>query len=584
MKYKQLTRILAPSEKRSMLILALLMVIGMLLEVMGVGMVIPAIAIITTPDISVSYPALKPIVTYLGSPSQGRLVVWGMVTLATVYLVKSIFLMFMIMYQNKTIFSIQVSLSKRLFEGYLYQPWSFYLQRNSAQLITNATTEVSVFISNTLQPFITLLSEGLAQIGIVTLLIFFNPLGAITTFMTLGCVLLTFQHFSRHRILSWGKARQLHEKRRVLNLQQGLSAIKEVKLLGCEDAFLQRYDVDNKGYALVARKQKTLLELPRLLIEWLAVMGLLILTLTMSIQGKSMVVLLPTLGLFAAGAFRAMPALNRIMAAIQSLRYGAPTVTHLLHEFNLFHQMRCFKDVKSPLSFDTALVLRHVNYTYLNSNKMVLKDINLTIPQGTSVGFMGASGAGKSTLIDIILGLLTPTDGVVTCDNVDIQENLRGWQDQIGYVPQSIYLTDDTLRQNIAFGIPISEINSVKVENALKAAQLEDFVAGLSKGLDTVVGERGVCLSGGQKQRIGIARALYHDPAVLVLDEATSALDFETEKNVMRALNYLYKTKTILIIAHRLSTISSCDWIYKMENGRVMKQGALSDIMLHENN
>ncbi len=582
MLYNKLKKILLPSEVLRMLMLTFFMLIAMLLEVIGIGMVIPAIAIITTSDISSRYPILNPLLAYLGNPPQEQLVIWGMMMLGSVYLIKTIFLITMIGYQNKFIFSVQASLSKRLFSVYIHQPWCFYLMRNSAQLIASATTEVSMFISNALQPFTALLSEGLALIGIVALLMFFNPLGTSVTIMVLACFLFIFQSLVRHRVLSWGSARQRYEKGRILNLQQGISSIKDVKVLGREGAFLKRYNIDNEGYAFVARKQKTLLELPRLLIELLAVVGLVILTLMMIFQGKTMAVLLPTLGLFAAAAFRSMPALNRIIGAIQSLRYGIPVIEHLLHELNLSSQKNNSK--ASPFFFNKKLVLSNINYSYPNSEESVLKNINLTITRGTSVGFIGRSGSGKSTLIDIILGLLVPTDGTVKCDDVDVQSNLRGWQNQIGYVGQSIYLTDDTLRQNIAFGIPESEINEVKIDKALKAAQLDDFVMSLAKGLDTVVGERGICLSGGQKQRIGIARALYHDPAVLILDEATSALDSETESKVMLCLNNLCKTKTILIIAHRLSTLSNCDWVYKMEKGCIIRQGVLNDLIVCEEN
>ena len=584
MTYKKLTQILLPSEQYRMFGLILLMLIAMLLEMTGIGMVIPTIAVMTTPNLAESYPLLKPSLTALGNPSQAQLVVWGMGMLAGVYLAKTFFLMWMIGYQNKFVFSVQASLSKRLFTGYLHQPWSFHLQRNSAQLITNATVEVGMFISNSLQPCMTLLSEGLALIGILILLFAFNPLGAITTFTTLGCAIFTFQYLVRHRILRWGEARQHHEKLRILNLQQGLGGMKDVKLLGREDDFLQRYAIHNQGYALIARKQKTLLEWPRLLIEMLAVTGLAILTLTMTLQNKSMTVLLPTVGLFAAAAFRTMPSLNRMLGSIQSIRYGLPTINHLLSELKLFNKALDSNVSKKLFPLEEAFVLTNIDYIYPNSCDVTLKDINLTIPRGASIGFIGTSGAGKSTLIDIILGLLRPNRGDVKCDGVNIQSNLRGWQDQMGYVPQSIYLTDDTLRQNIAFGVPANEIDNASVDKALKAAQLNDFITSLPEGLETMVGERGVCLSGGQKQRIGIARALYHDPAVLVLDEASSALDSETEKEVMHAINGLHGIKTILIVAHRLSTISNCDWIYKLEQGRIVQQGSFKDMMNQASN
>jgi ABC-type multidrug transport system fused ATPase/permease subunit len=232
-----------------------------------------------------------------------------------------------------------------------------------------------------------------------------------------------------------------------------------------------------------------------------------------------------------------------------------------------------------PMAFRTGISLENVSYRYPTGHADALSDVSLTMPHGSSVGLVGGSGAGKSTLVDIILGLLDPSSGRVTVDGVDIGSNVRGWQDQVGYVPQSIFLCDDTLRRNVAFGIPDGRVDEAAVRRALRAAQLEDFVAALPQGLDTTVGERGMKLSGGQRQRIGIARALYHDPQVLVLDEATSALDTETEKGVMEAVNALHGAKTLIIIAHRLTTVANCDLLYKLENGRVVQSGSFAEVV-----
>ena len=290
-------------------------------------------------------------------------------------------------------------------------------------------------------------------------------------------------------------------------------------------------------------------------------------------QNKSMESLVPVLGLFAVSAFRLMPSANRLLNATQSVRFSFPAFINLYKEFCLLDETKSLKEY-SPLPFKKALVLDGVDFYYpLTEETLVLKEISLSIKQGESIGFIGSTGAGKSTLVDIILGLLMPVAGVVKVDGVDIRTNLRGWQDKVGYVPQSIFLTDDTIRRNIAFGLSHDNIDEVAVVGALRAAQLEQFVNSLPEGLDTLVGEGGVRLSGGQRQRIGIARALYHNPSVLVLDEATSALDIATENDFMEAVCALKGDKTLIIVAHRISTVEHCDYLYKMQGGKIVQEG-----------
>jgi ABC-type multidrug transport system fused ATPase/permease subunit len=282
--------------------------------------------------------------------------------------------------------------------------------------------------------------------------------------------------------------------------------------------------------------------------------------------------MLPTLGLFGAAAFRLMPSVNRMLAAVHSLRFGLPVIDTLHAELKLAVPEAIGRH-SSFIPFHARLELEQVTYTYPSVTEPALKDISLAIQRGESVGFIGTSGAGKSTLVDILLGLLTPDSGVVRVDGEDIHHALRNWQDQIGYVPQSIFLTDDTLARNVAFGLSNAQIDEVAMWQAIRAAQLDEFVHSLPQGLNTLVGERGVRLSGGQRQRIGISRALYHDPAVLVLDEATSSLDTATEHDVMQAVNALRGRKTIIVVAHRLSTVEHCDRLYRLERGHITGQG-----------
>jgi ABC-type multidrug transport system fused ATPase/permease subunit len=575
---KKLWRLMTASQRREGIVLLILMFVGMALETLGVGLVVPALALMTHGDMATRYPPFARWLAMLGNPSRERLVVGGMITLVTVYTAKAAFLSFLAWRQLRFVYRLQAQISQRLFAGYLRQPYTFHIQRNSAQLIRNALGEVHILTQNGVMEMLTFLAETLVVLGIFALLVYVEPVGALLSVGALALAGWGFYQITRNAMLRWGEARQQHEGMRIQHLQQGLGAVKDVKLLGREMEFIARYRAHSDAFARIGQRQNTLQQLPRLAIELLAVSALAALVITMIGQNRPLDALLPTIGVFAAAAFRIMPSANRIMNAVQITRHALPVVNTLYEEMTVLDASAAVvRGTKLP--FDRVLSLDEVQFRYPGTDTPALRGISLTIEAGTSVGFIGGSGAGKSTLVDVILGLLTPQHGAIRVDDVDIQTNPRGWQDNIGYVPQHIYLTDDTLRRNIAFGLPDEQIDELAVQRALRAAQLEQFVAELSMGLDTMVGERGVRLSGGQLQRMGIARALYHDPPVLVLDEATSALDTATERSVMEAVRALHGTKTVIIVAHRLTTIEHCDRLYRLEVGRIAETGGPSGII-----
>lgn len=577
----QLTQILENKEKKKIYLLLVLMLIGTVLEILGVGIVIPALGVITIKDVGETYPELVPWLEIIGSPNQKQLVIIGMSALATVYLAKGLFLVFLIWMQTKFIFGLQASLSQRLFSGYLKQPFIFHLQRNSAQLIRNATSEVYQF-ANVVQAVMQGITEFLVLFGISVLLLIAEPTGATIVVVILTLFASGFYWLTRGKILGWGEKRQYHEGLRIQHIQQGLGAAKEIKLLGREDNFALQYSNHNYGTVHVLQRQAFIQQIPRISLELIAVIVLATLVIIVVIQSKAIETFIPTLGLFAAAAFRLMPSANRLIASIQQIRYGFPAIDTLNKELKLIGEDIERTEVISvkKQQFNGNIVLKGVDYNYPNTKQKTLYDINIEIKYGTSVGIIGESGAGKSTLVDIILGVLVQKNGKVLVGSIDTQSNIRGWQDQIGYVPQTIFLTDDTLKKNIAIGLADSEINEKAILNAVNAAQLTQFVNSLPNGLDTFVGERGVRLSGGQRQRIGIARALYHDPSVLVLDESTSALDNDTEKDVMEAITALHGKKTIIIVAHRFTTVAHCDKLFKLENGKVIAEGKVSELLV----
>ncbi|MBU2538884.1 MAG: ABC transporter ATP-binding protein/permease [Proteobacteria bacterium] len=573
----KLWQTLSSKERHSAISLLCLMLIGMVLEMLGIGLVIPALALMTQNDLVLRYPVVAVWLNRFGSPTHEQLVIAAMLVMLGAYAVKFSCLSFLVWRQASFVFGLQASLSLRLFAGYLRQPYIFHLQRNSAQLIRNIAGEVCLFTSVT-QSVILLITEGLVMLGVTALLFIVEPFGTLIVVMTFGLAGGGFHLLTRRSILRWGEARQYHDGFSIQHLQQGLGGVKDVKLLDREDDFLAQYQLHNIGSAQASRRQSALQALPRLWLEFLAVFGLAVLVLVMIRQGKPLLNLMPVLGLFAAAAFRLMPSINRMLNSLQNVRYASPVI-------NTLHQELCLLNAPpSPprgevLPFNHSLTLEGVGFSYPSAEFSSLCEISFSIPKGSMVGFIGRSGAGKSTLVDIILGLLTPDSGVIKVDGKDIQTNLRGWQSQIGYVPQAIFLTDDTLRRNVAFGLANDQIDEAAVQRAIWAAQLEEFVAALPDGLETVVGERGIRLSGGQRQRIGIARALYHDPPVLLLDEATSSLDTATERGVMDAVCSMHGEKTIIIVAHRLSTIEHSDYLFRLKKGRIVEEGETSMIL-----
>jgi ABC-type multidrug transport system fused ATPase/permease subunit len=567
-------RLLGAAERRRALVLVGLMVVGMALETLCTALVAPAIALMMRQNQAADYPLMQQLLAALGNPTQVELVVAVMLGLVVIFFTKNVFLAYLAWRQTRFAYGVQAQLAHRLFAIYLRQPYTFHLQRNSAQLIRNVTGEVSLF-TQTIISGLNVGTELLVLFGISCLLLIVEPLGTLIAVSVLGGSAWIFHQATRTRLADWGTARQKHDGLRMQHLQQGLGGAKDVKLLGREEDFIDQFRVHNAQSARVGQYQAALQMLPRLWLEMLAVLGLATLVVTMLLQGRDMSVIFPTLGLFAAAAFRLLPSVNRVLAAVQILRYTLPVVDTLQRELRL-------QTVEAPgghprvrekiAEFQDEIRLCDVTFTYPAAETTAIRGVSIRIAKGDSVGLIGTSGSGKSTLVDLILGLLAPSTGRIEVDGRDIQDDLRAWQDQIGYVPQTIYLTDDTLRRNVAFGLPDADIDDAAVRRALRAAQLVEFAAALPKGLDTAVGERGVRLSGGQRQRIGIARALYHDPPVLVLDEATSALDTDTEREVMYAVTALHGAKTVLIVAHRLSTVGGCDRLYRLENGRIVEE------------
>ena len=566
--------IMSSSHKRSLAILTILIFIGMLFEILGLGIIIPIIGLLSNPQSIYNYKITNIIFTKLGHPSNASIIIISMGFLAVLYLVKAIYLTFLNWKQSAFSSEFTAHISHKLYSGYMYMPYVNHLERNSAILIRNIQNEVSIFTSLT-QSIIFLSSEISVIGGVIILLVSLEPAGALLVGAFLALAIFLYYTISKKYISVWGQKRQEYTGVISQNLMQGLGGIKDIKLIGKEDYFLNEFKHKNDSLSNINSKINTTDQLPRLYLEFVAVASLSGLLIIMVVSKKSIDHIIPTLGIFVAAAFRMIPSINKIMFSSQRIIYSMPVLDLLYNEFKMFGALTYKKSsVSSPIYFNDHISIKSLNFKYHASQSQTLTNINFEIKKGESIGIIGESGAGKSTLVDILLGLLSPDSGGIFVDNISITgKNLRDWQLNLAYVPQNIYLTDDTLRKNIALGISDDEINDELLHNAIKGAQLTDFVNTLQNGIDTKVGERGVRLSGGQRQRIGIARALYRNTEVLVFDEATSALDNQTEKEVMDAINNLKNTKTLIIIAHRLSTISKCDRVIKLSKGQIVEIG-----------
>jgi ABC-type multidrug transport system fused ATPase/permease subunit len=581
--FQQFWQIIDQRQRNRGLRLVIITVVGSFLEAAGVGLVIPFIAIIMSADFVLpsflieQWPGLAVV-------SRTQLVVGAVVVFLLFYLAKSLFSLWLAACQAGYYYSLQEAISGRLFKSYLYRAYAFHLQHNSAKLLSNTMTESMQFSIGFTAAAVLMLNDFLIIVMILVVLFLVEPAGAIMSFVLFGTMSLLLFTISKKRSVTWGEARQEKERLRIKSAQQGFNGVKDIKLYGRENIFISQYLKETRISLEAGRKQTILQNVPRIFLEMVAVFALCGLVIFLFVSGDEAKIV-TTLGLFAAAAFKLLPTTARLVQSGQAIVFNRPVVSFIYNELveteNLDHSNNDASGVFDPeVRFVKNINLSNLSFTYEGVDQAALASISLNIDAGKMIGFIGYSGAGKSTLIDCILGLIHPSSGELKIDGESItSRNVTGWQRKLGYVSQVIYLLDGSLRENIGFGIPSDAVDEQKLMNAVEKAQLTEFIDSLPDGLETMVGERGVRLSGGQRQRIGIARALYDNPPVLVLDEATSSLDTDTEREVMKAVEELQGSKTILIIAHRFSTIENCDYVYKLDKGRIVAQGEPQDVL-----
>ena len=567
---KKINFLITKRQRKGLVILTLLLFVGMVLEVFGLGILIPTLSIILDSETIDKTPLLSIIRNYFSELSDKNFTYLFLTFIVLVYFLKSLFIVFLTFKQNRFLSNIIAHISNNLFSSYMSQPYRFHLNRNTSELIKNIQVEIN-YLYNLLLSLITITIEGGFIVAILSTLIYIEPVGAISIGIFYGILSIVFLRFTKRKLNIWGQMRQNIDAQLSKTAIEGLGAIKDLLILGKATFYIDNFSNKNYLKARLNSNQGTVSQIPRFYLEFISILGLVSFIILLFVQGKDTNNLITILGVFVAATFRMIPSLNRVIAGSQSIKYYMSSLDIIFSEINSFNNLTIQETSIKNFSFKNKIELNKLHFGFIES-EMVLEDINLTIKHGQTVGLIGESGCGKSTLVDLIIGLHQPTSGKISIDGKDNLQMNQTWKNNIGYVSQTIYLIDDSIAKNIALGLPENKINYPKINDVLKQVQLEKFINTLELGINTKVGERGVQLSGGQRQRIGIARALYNDPSILVLDEATSALDTNTEVEVMKSVNNLRKGKTIIVVAHRLSTIDNCDIVFEIKNKSISQK------------
>lgn len=580
--YKVFNLLTLPEKKKSFLLLLMIVLMGFL-DTAGLVSILPFLTILSNPDLIETNNLLNIIFEYtktFGVQNKEQFLFFLGVVIF-------LFFIFSLSFKALTSYAMarftqirEYSIGKRLIESYLHQPYSWFLNKHSANLGKNILSEVENVVNKGINSILVLVSQSVVVLFIVIILMITDIFLALTLFFILGTMYVIISIITKNKVKNLGKVSFKANEDRYTVIAEAFGASKEVKVGNLEKAFISKFNTPSFTYATSQATLSILMQMPRFILEGIGFGGMLIVTLYLMSFSDNFGSTVPIITLYAFAAYRLMPAIQQIFVAFGSLRYVQPAIDAVSSDLeNLKNTVKYF-DKTNKILLNQSIVLNNIKYYYPNTSKPVLKNINIEILSNNTVGIIGPTGSGKTTVVDLVLGLLEPNEGSLTVDDQLIDNHNRSqWQNSIGYIPQHIYLADDTIYNNIAFGLEYEKIDKQAVELAAKSANLHDFICNeLTLGYNTKIGERGVRLSGGQRQRIGIARALYHNPQVLIMDEATSALDNFTEQLVMDALNNLGKNKTIIIIAHRLNTLRECDKIFIMGKGEITASGTYEEL------
>ena len=574
---KKLFSLLSKNEKKNSFFLLIMILISAILDMIGVASIMPLIALLSNSNLVESNMLINKVYTFFNFNDPQIFLFYMGVTFFLFFLGSMAFKALTIYLQLRFSLMCEYSVGKRLLQNYLYQPYTWFLDRHGSDLTKNILSAVNQAINQGLLPVFNFIAQGLVAFFIIALLIFVDPKLSIIVGLTLGIIYgITYKLFS-NMLYRIGLERVQSDEERYTAISNAFGAIKETKLGRLESFYTRVFSGPAKKFANNQATAQIIGQLPRYIFEAIAFGGLLLIILYLMRRSDNFISTLPILSLYVFAGYCLMPALQQLYKSLASLRYAEPVINSLSKDAMVKPDINIIKD---KLDFKKCISLKNITYCYPKSSKNNLNDISIKIPAKSTIGLVGSTGSGKTTLVDLILGLLSPKEGTLEIDDTIINKNnLTSWQSIIGYVPQQIFLTDQSISANIAFGVDSNLIDHEAVEYASKIANLHNFVINeLKDKYNTIIGERGIRLSGGQRQRIGIARALYHKPKVLILDEATNALDSLTEQAVMDAVYNLGNKITIILIAHRLSTIKKCDQVFLIDQGKVIASGDYNEL------
>lgn len=567
---KKAMTIFSRRQKLRLAYLTVVIFIGSLCELLGITVILPFINVVLDSDIIEENAYLSYVYDYLGLQSPEEFLIVLGILLIVVYIVKNVFVTYMYNAMYKFTYRSQRDLSIRLLEVYMKQPYMYFVSHNSAELMRNLNQDTVQFFEVVLS-VLQLAAEVTVCVMLGIYLFYSDPTITLSVVVILGLFMITIFRATRNNLKNKGIECRTHRGDMNKWIMQSTGGIKEIKILGNAEYFMKQYEKIYYSYAEKFRIYRVLSFIPRTMMESLCICSLLGAVIYKISTGTAVIYFIPTLTLFALAAFRLLPSFNRITTYISTIIFNKASVDGIYEDLQTLAVDESDEEQGNEvgITFEREIAIQNLSFCYPEKDTAVLEQANFIIPKSKSIAFVGASGSGKTTLADIILGILQPSGGSLLVDGVTINPTSQSWRKKLGYIPQTIFLMDDTIRHNIALGIEEKHIDEKRLEEAIAGAQLKTFMDSLPEGEDTMVGESGVRLSGGQRQRIGIARALYTNPDILILDEATSALDNETEEAVMDAIDRLAGTKTLIIIAHRLSTIENCDIVYEIKDGKV---------------
>ena len=554
------------------------------LEVFSIGSIPVFVMMITDVDLVMSKISEISYLTFILKYEDSQLIIFSAIFLLLIFLFKNLYLLFVLYFQGKLIMNLRLKISTNIFSYYILMPYEELINKNPAIVIRTIESDVSnTFVY--IQSFFTIIRESLILVSIFILLFITNFFISSISILTLGVPLIIFWYTYKNALKVKGKLFLIESGKKLKLINQSLASFKELKISNRENYFLKSFTFITQGLEKLGFFNYLITAIPRLFLEVTALLSVVVVSVLLYLIENDTQSIIPLISLLAVTAVRLIPSLNAITTSLTTLRFRKPSFELIVNEINKLKEKN-FQIKETTVNvnnknfeFKNELIVKNVYFKYQDANKAVLENLNFKIKKGSKVGIIGRSGAGKSTLVDLILGLLNPQEGQIYVDDNKLHEVVDSWQGKIGYIPQEIYLLDDSIKNNIAFGIPKENINEELINNVLKVAQLEKLVHSLPDKLETIIGNKGIKLSGGEKQRIAIARAVYNNPEILILDEATSALDIDNENKILAEINQNLSDKTTIIISHRNNTVKNCDIIYVMEDGKIIDNGKFQDVM-----